>query len=150
MGSGSIVLFALRKRFRQWTDAGMIETTRKALWMSAGFVALALGALGIVLPLLPTTPFLLLAAMCFARSSQRLHDRLVSDPRFGPLIMAWRREGAIPRRAKIWAFTSMGLVFGLSVLMGLGTGLLVVQALALAATATFIATRPTPAGERRG
>jgi uncharacterized membrane protein YbaN (DUF454 family) len=131
-------------------DAGMIEATRKAIWISAGFVALALGVIGIVLPLLPTTPFLLLAAMCFARSSQRLYDRLVSDPRLGPLITAWQREGAIPRRAKIWAFGSMALVFGLSVAMGLAPALLLLQGLALGATATFIATRPTPAAERQG
>lgn len=126
----------------------MIEGTRKALWIGAGFVALILGAVGVVLPLLPTTPFLLLAAMCFARSSQRLHDWLLGHRLFGPLILAWRREGAIPRRAKFFAFASMGLVFGVSVALDLPAMVLVVQALALSATAIFIATRPFPAAER--
>ncbi len=128
----------------------MIERTRRLMWLGAGLLALALGIIGIVLPLLPTTPFLLLAAMCFARSSQRLHDWLINHPQFGPLILAWRREGAIPRRARIWAYGSMVFVFGLSVILGLPLTLLVVQGLALAATATFIATRPLPAAERTG
>jgi uncharacterized membrane protein YbaN (DUF454 family) len=128
----------------------VIERTRRLMWLGAGLLALALGIIGIVLPLLPTTPFLLLAAMCFARSSQRLHDWLINHPQFGPLILAWRREGAIPRRARIWAYGSMGFAFGISVVLGLPVFILAVQGLALAATATFIATRPLPATERTG
>jgi uncharacterized membrane protein YbaN (DUF454 family) len=127
----------------------LIERTRKLMWLGAGFLALALGVIGIVLPLLPTTPFLLLAAMCFARSSQALHDRLLADPRCGPLILAWQREGAISRRARLYAFASMAFAFGISVIMGLPPIVLLVQGVALGGAATFIATRPFPARERR-
>ena len=65
------------------------------LWLSFGFIALALGMAGAVLPLLPTTPFILLAAFCFARSSRRFHNWLLNHRTFGPMIENWRQEGAI-------------------------------------------------------
>lgn len=61
---------------------------------------MALGALGIILPLLPTVPFMILAAFCFARSSPRLERWLVEHRHFGPHIQAWREKGAISRRGK--------------------------------------------------
>jgi uncharacterized membrane protein YbaN (DUF454 family) len=70
-------------------------------------VFVGLAALGVVLPLLPTTPFLLLAAGCFARSSARFYRALLGNRIFGPLIRDWREHGAIPRRAKILAITLM-------------------------------------------
>ena len=79
--------------------------------MAGGFLAVGLGAVGIVLPLLPTTPFLLLAAFCFARSSERLHDWLINHPTFGPPILDWRDRGAIGRKAKILATASVGAAF---------------------------------------
>jgi uncharacterized membrane protein YbaN (DUF454 family) len=72
-----------------------------------GFLFVGLAALGVVLPLLPTTPFLLLAAACFARSSARFYRALLGNRIFGPLIRDWREHGAIPRRAKILAITVM-------------------------------------------
>ncbi|RLQ89409.1 DUF454 domain-containing protein [Notoacmeibacter ruber] len=111
-------------------------------WMAAGFTALILGLLGVALPLLPTVPFLLLAAFCFARSSPRLHNWLVNHPRFGPPIMDWHREGAISLRAKRLATLSIVAVFGLSVAMGLGVTLLAIQAITLACVLVFIWTRP--------
>lgn len=74
-----------------------------------GFVALAL--VGIYLPLLPTTPFLLLAAACFARSSERCHQWLLSNPTFGPVIRNWEHRRCISRRSKIIALAS-NLLFG--------------------------------------
>ncbi|PJE79225.1 Inner membrane protein YbaN [invertebrate metagenome] len=61
----------------------------------AGIVSLALGILGIVLPLLPTTPFVLLSAYCFARSSQRLHQWLLCHPWFGKLLTYWEKHRGI-------------------------------------------------------
>lgn len=62
-----------------------------------------LGVIGVFLPVLPTTPFIILAAACFARSSPRLEAWLLSHRIFGPLLRDWRERGAIPRRAKLAA-----------------------------------------------
>jgi uncharacterized membrane protein YbaN (DUF454 family) len=73
-------------------------------WLLLAYVALALGIVGIAVPGLPTTPFVLLAAFAAARGSRRLHDWLLAHRTFGPMIGAWEREGAISRRAK-WTAT---------------------------------------------
>jgi uncharacterized membrane protein YbaN (DUF454 family) len=83
--------------------------------LSAGFVCVGLAALGVVLPLLPTTPFLLLAAACFARSSPRFYRTLLDNRVFGPLIRDWREHRAVPLRAKVMAITAITLVLGSSI-----------------------------------
>lgn len=80
----------------------------RPLLLIIGVASLGLGVVGIFLPLLPTTPFVLLAAWCFAKSSRRLHQLLLDSPRFGPAIAAWRTHRAIPKPAKI-AATIMSL-----------------------------------------
>ncbi len=82
---------------------------RRLPWLVAGVISLALGVLGIFLPLLPTTPFVLLAAFCFARGSQRCERWLVTHPRFGPMIAQWRAHRAVPLRAKRAAWLMMTL-----------------------------------------
>lgn len=82
---------------------------RRPLYMSAGLLALGVGFIGIFLPLLPTTPFVLLAAFCFARANPAWEARLLADPRFGPSIIAWRERGAIPAYAKRMAIFMMAL-----------------------------------------
>lgn len=74
-----------------------------------GWVLVPVGVAGVFLPLLPGTVFLILAAACFARSSPRFETWLVSHPRLGPPIRSWRATGAIPRRAKWIACTSLAL-----------------------------------------
>jgi uncharacterized membrane protein YbaN (DUF454 family) len=79
----------------------------------AGFLSLGLGLVGIFLPLLPTVPFVLLAAFCFARGSPAWEARILSDPRFGPHIRAWREHGSISRRGKraaVAAFCTSALI----------------------------------------
>ena len=78
---------------------------------------LGLGLLGVILPGLPTTPFVLLAAACYARASPRLYAWLLANPVFGPLICDWRAYGAVPRRAKWLAILTMAVTVGLSVWM---------------------------------
>jgi uncharacterized membrane protein YbaN (DUF454 family) len=73
-----------------------------------------LAAVGVVVPGLPTTPLLLLAAACFARSSPRLHARLLANPVFGPLIREWQETRTVPVRAKVIAITMIVLVGGSS------------------------------------
>ncbi|MEX1154946.1 YbaN family protein [Parvibaculum sp.] len=81
----------------------------KTFYLIAGFAALALGGLGVVLPLLPTVPFLILAAFCFARSNKALEQRLLTHPGFGPHIRLWRRRGAISRRGKQAALAAFAI-----------------------------------------
>lgn len=83
----------------------------------AGWVAVTLGVLGIVLPLLPTTPFLLLAAACFARSSARFHDWLLNHRYLGPYIHYYLDGKGIPRRAKIIAIALMWVTMGVSMMI---------------------------------
>lgn len=70
-------------------------------------MSLALGIAGVFLPLLPTTPFVLLAAFCFSRGSERVERWLVEHPRFGPMVRDWRARHAVPRRAKQLATVMM-------------------------------------------
>lgn len=77
------------------------------LWWLLAYASLALGIVGIVVPGLPTVPFVLLAAYAAARGSQRLRARLLADARFGPMIRDWEREGAVSRRAKRLATAMM-------------------------------------------
>jgi len=78
-------------------------------WMLAGATSLLTGVVGIFLPVLPTTPFVLLAAFCFARGSPRLEAWLLGHRRFGPMVRDWREHRAIPLRAKQLAWTMMAL-----------------------------------------
>ncbi|HNW64597.1 MAG TPA: YbaN family protein, partial [Piscinibacter sp.] len=82
---------------------------QRAGWTAAGAASLALGVLGIFLPLLPTTPFVLLAAFCFSRGSDRVEAWLLAHPRFGPMVADWRARRAIPMRAKQLAWVMMAL-----------------------------------------
>lgn len=87
--------------------------TARAGWLVLGLGLAAIGFIGISVPLLPTTSFMVLALPCFARSSPRLEAWLLGHPRFGPGVRAWRAEGAVPRHAKIVACIGMGIGFGL-------------------------------------
>jgi len=109
-----------------------------------GLLFVGLGALGLFLPLLPTTPFLLLAAACFARSSPRLHGWLLASPLLGPLLLDWERHGAIAPRAK-WTCTLLLLgAIAWPVATGKVTGtLLVILGATVLGVLSFIWTRPS-------
>ena len=89
----------------------------RALYLGAGFLALLLGALGAVLPVLPTTPFILLAAACFARGSEHFHRKLLENRIAGPIILEWRMYRSIPRHVKRWVYLLMALSFSSSILI---------------------------------
>jgi hypothetical protein len=114
----------------------------KVLWLNIGLAAVALGMAGTILPLVPTTPFLLLAAFAFARSSPRLNDWILAHPRLGPPINDWWAHSAISRRAKTWAVLVMAGALGLGIVTGLPGWLVLVQMVTMAMAATFILTRP--------
>ncbi|MDX1397654.1 MAG: YbaN family protein [Oceanospirillum sp.] len=80
---------------------------RKPLYMAAGFLALLLGAIGVVLPLLPTTPFIILAAFFFSKGSRKVHRWLLNQKTFGPMIRAWEHDRVIPFKAKLLSTTMM-------------------------------------------
>ncbi|SDZ10582.1 hypothetical protein SAMN04487939_11624 [Lysobacter sp. yr284] len=81
---------------------------RWAWWLLA-YASLGLGIVGIVVPGLPTVPFVLLSAYAAARGSQRLHARLLAHRQFGPMIRDWQAHGAVGRRAKRLAVSMMAL-----------------------------------------
>ena len=83
---------------------------KKLLWISLGILFVGLGAIGVVIPGLPTTPFLILAAACFIRSSQRLYDWLIQNKTFGPYLKDYREGKGIPKKAKVLA-VSMIIIF---------------------------------------
>lgn len=114
----------------------------RGLWFVTGCFAVALGTLGIVLPLLPTVAFMILAAFCFARSSPRLHRWLIDHPVYGPAIRDWQDSGAISLKAKRLATLAIGLAFGLSLAVGLAQPILVLQAFILLILLSFIWSRP--------
>lgn len=114
----------------------------KAFWGLAGAISLGLGLLGIVLPLVPTVPFILLAAFCFSRSSRRLHDWLTEHRIFGPMITDWQDRGAISAKSKRAATVAVAVVFTVSVALMLPIAVLAIQSVTLGAVMLFIWTRP--------
>lgn len=80
---------------------------RHLIYKLIGSLALVLASVGLVLPLLPTTPFVLLAAWAFARGAPSLHARIDRHPRFGPLLRDWENRRAIPRSGKACAIIGL-------------------------------------------
>ena len=116
----------------------------RAIYLFLGLGFTALGVVGAFLPLLPTTVFLILAAGCFAKSSPRMEAWILDHKDFGPLVRAWRENGAIPRKAKVLACAGMAggfVLFFLSVHPKPWLALAV--AAALAACALFVVSRPS-------
>lgn len=83
--------------------------------LAAAWLCLGLAVAGVFLPVLPTTPFLLLATACAVRGSPRLHARILAHPRLGPFLERWRRERSVPRSAKIQAYVLVVISFGVSI-----------------------------------
>ena len=118
-------------------------TRLRPLWAAGGVASLALGVIGIFLPVLPTTPFVLLAAFCFSKGSPRLRAWIAGHPRFGPMIADWEATGAIPARVKAWACTVMAITFAASAALGLPWRALLAQGLLMGIGAAYVLTRPS-------
>lgn len=108
-----------------------------------GLAATALGLAGAVLPVVPTTPFLLVAAWAFARSSPRLEAWLRDHPRLGPPLREWEARRAIPRGAKVVAAASLPASVAMVHAAGAGAGLTVAVGLGLTCIGGWIVTRPS-------
>lgn len=113
------------------------------VWLILGLICVGLAVIGIVLPLLPTVPFLLLAAFFFARSSERLHHWLLSHRTFGPFINDWNQSGAIRPKAKRLATLSVIAVLGVSILLKVSVIVIIIQCVTLSLVMLFIWTRPS-------
>jgi uncharacterized protein len=112
--------------------------------LALGYTSLALGIIGIVLPVLPTTPFVILAAWCFARSSPALAKRLYEHPRFGALLTTWRDQRAIPSRAKTYALLTLALSYAIAVWLTRSPYVPFILAAIMGSVALYIVTRPSP------
>lgn len=115
----------------------------RMVWILAGHVFLFLGILGAFLPILPTTPFLLLAAFCYSKGSEKFHAWLIQHPRWGPVIDRWQRYKQIPLRAKIIStilITGNGIYICFFLTISWKVKILV--GLILSGALTFILTRP--------
>lgn len=113
-------------------------------WLGLGSASVLVAIVAVALPLVPSTPFLLVAAFAFARSSERLHTWLHEHPRLGPPLADWNDGRRVRRGAKILASVSIALAFGVSVALGLKPWILLVQAVVLSAVVLYIWTRPEP------
>ena len=100
------------------------------MYKALGFGFIGLAALGVLLPILPTTPFLIVAAGCFARSSKTLHLKLLNNPTFGPTIKAWQEHRRMSRRSRNLALTMIFIFGGYAVVFALSN--IVLQLLCLA------------------
>jgi uncharacterized membrane protein YbaN (DUF454 family) len=90
------------------TAAAAISPRQRWVFLALAWVFFALGVLGVLLPVVPTTPFMLLALWAFSRSSRRFHDWLYHHRVFGPPLQRWRRERVVPWWTKTLALASMG------------------------------------------
>ena len=114
----------------------------RPIYTAVGVTSVVLGAIGIVVPLLPTVPFMILAAFCFARANPVWERRLLDHPRFGPHIVAWRTRGAISRRGKAMAGVALAASAGVGLATLSGWPAYLPLAVALI-SGSWIASRPS-------
>lgn len=127
------------------TDIHVSPTVRYML-LGVGWLFLAIGAIGVFLPVLPTVPFLLITAWAWSKSSKRLHKWLYGNKTYGPYLVAWDRYGVIPPRAKALAIGTMavGWLF-LTLYVATSFWLPLIVGIVELAIIAFILTRPSRA-----
>jgi len=114
------------------------------LAFAAGWLFVALGVIGLLLPVMPTTPFLLLALWAFSLSSQRFHDWLYRHPRFGRSLQLWHAHRVIPWRVKLLAYGGVSVSLGYAALFSAAPGwALAAMAAVMLAGVGFVASCPS-------
>jgi uncharacterized protein len=122
----------------------MYKLSLKLILIPLGWIFFVLGIIGIFVPGLPTTPFLILTAYCFSKSSKRLYDWLLKQPTIGAFIKDWEAYGIIRRRAKIIASTLIVLFFSYTLIfVDVSLGIKIIVALMGTGGITFLWTRPS-------
>lgn len=133
------------------TEAGRRIATRspaaRLVYLGLGWLFVPIGAIGLVVPLMPGTVFLILAAACFARSSPRFEQWLLEHRYLGPSVRAWRANGSIPRRVKWIACISLVISYGVVLASAAPMAGRVAAAVCFIAVAAYIVTRPEPVAE---
>ncbi|SCA55744.1 conserved hypothetical protein [Candidatus Terasakiella magnetica] len=122
----------------------MTRNVRKTIYLSIGWFFTGLGFVGAFLPILPTTPFLLVAVWAFSKSSPRLKRWLFTHPKYGHHIRNWFEHGAIAPKAKILSLSLMTVSVGFSLLMSENIYVPISLGVIMVAVATFILSRPSP------
>lgn len=121
----------------------------RAAYLTLALIALACGVAGILLPLVPTTPFLLLAVWAASKGSPRLQKWILTHPRLGPPLVAWREQGAVPTAAKWLACAALAISWAVLWLKGFDeqhvrTSVLLITGVFFSGLAVFLLTRPKP------
>jgi Uncharacterized protein conserved in bacteria len=117
----------------------------RIVYLSLGWLLVTIGVIGAFMPVLPTTPFLIMAVACFARSSPRLEAWLLEHPRFGKPLRDWREKGAVPRRAKIAAVVMMMISYAIFWFVTSPPALrAAIVAAIMIVPAIYVVTRPEP------
>lgn len=126
-------------------------TFKKFGLLTLGWSCMVLAVLGVVLPLLPTTPFVLVAAYAFSKSSSRFHQWLMNHKIFGPLVRDWQNGGVIGIQAKMMATLSIVLMVSLSFyLLSSSMQLVIVLSVIIMAVLAFIWSRPSSLPDKSG
>lgn len=115
----------------------------RLFWLSLGWTAVALGAIGAFLPVVPTVPFLLVGAWAFSRSSPALRDRIRNHPRYGASVRAWQDRGVISPLAKIWAVVAMAAGVVLGLFLGIDLRIVAAQATICTVIGIYVVSRPS-------
>lgn len=117
----------------------------KWMWWAFAYLALGLGIVGVIVPLMPTTVFILIAAYCAARGSDTLHRKLLEHRVFGPMIRDWQATGAVSRKAKYMAIGSMAVCAVILLLVTPKWWIAAIGIGCMAVVGTWLWLRPEPA-----
>lgn len=121
----------------------MNSRTGRYLLIALGWLCILIGLIGVVVPGLPTTVFLLIAAWAFSKSSERFQRWLLDHPRLGPPVIAWRDRGAIPLKAKVLAIIMMAASLSLIIFYVASDWIFpTIVGLIMAAAGAYVVTRP--------